>query len=324
MVYEIKLANFFSIKDEVVLDFRAANLKSYITNSLSNNVFETDKAALLKTLVIYGANASGKSNIVKAIRFCNSMVIHSHNHNENTVFNFQPFKFDGFEHKPSSFFIRFSLNKIEYEYSFTLQRSKILTESLYFYPKGRIKEIFTRNESLGNTKKEKYSFTDVIRRPMDVAENTSDKTLFISRASQMDRDIAKDVFNFFSSTFILDYMSFGFTAIEDISARNKNQLLSALRIADSDIDDVQIKVLKKKVQMMNSEVPALSLNPEDVLREYLHIKSYHKKHPGVAFDFLTEESQGTIRLFFIMLTLLSVNKNNKFLLIDEIEQSFHQ
>jgi AAA15 family ATPase/GTPase len=323
MVYEIKLANFFSIKDEVVLDFRAANLKSYITNSLSNNVFETDKAALLKTLVIYGANASGKSNIVKAIRFCNSMVIHSHNHNENTVFKFQPFKFDGFEDKPSSFFIRFSLNTVEYEYSFTLQRSKILTESLHFYPKGRIKEIFTRNESLGNTKKEKYSFTDVIRRPMDVAENTSDKTLFISRASQMDRDIAKDVFNFFSSTFILDYMSFGFSAIEDISVRNKNQLLSALRIADSDIDDVQIKVLKKKVQMMNSEVPALSLNPEDVLREYLLIKTYHKKHPGVAFDFLTEESEGTIRLFFIMLTLLSVIKHNKFLLIDEIEESLH-
>ena len=77
--------------------------------------------------------------------------------------------FQGYKNKPSSYFIRFVNNGIEYEYSFSLTTTEIITESLYYYPQGRIKKIFTRDERLGKTKKEKYSFGSVIRRPMDVA-----------------------------------------------------------------------------------------------------------------------------------------------------------
>jgi len=323
MVLEIRISNFFSIDDEVVLDFRAANIKSANAKALSSNVFEADKTNLLKTLVIYGANASGKSNIIKAIRFCNAMVFESHNHNENTVYAFKPFKFGGSANKPSVYFIRFMLNDIEYEYTFSLNRNAILTESLHFYPKGRIKEIFSRDESRGKTKKEKYTFTDVIKRPLDVAENTSDKTLYISRASQMDREVAKDIFNYFHSVFILDYLSFGVSAIENISKQNKSQLIEALKIADSDIEDVKIKVLKLPGKNVQADLANMTMKVEDVVQDHLQIYTYHKNQPGIAFDFLTEESQGTIKLFFIMLTLLNVIKNNKILLIDEIEESLH-
>lgn len=323
MVLEIRLSNFFSIKDEVVLDFRAANIKSANAKALNNNLFEANKINLLKTLVIYGANASGKSNIIKAIRFCQAMVFESHNNNENTVYNFHPFKFDGFAGKPSFYFIRFLLHGIEYEYSFSLTRTAIVTESLHYYPKGRIKEIFTRNEKRGKTKKEKYTFTDVIKRPMDVAENTSDKTLYISRASQMDRDVAKEIFNYFNRMFILNYIGFGVSAIENISNQNKKQLIEALKIADSDIEEVKIKVLKLPGKNIQADLTNMTMKVEDVVQDHLQIKTYHKNQPGVAFDFLTEESQGTIKLFFIMLTLLDVVKNNKVLLIDEIEESLH-
>ena len=57
--------------------------------------------------------------------------------------------------------------------------------------------------------------------------------------------------------------------------------------------------------------------------ERLEIKTYHKYSPKVAFDFETEESEGTRKLFFIMLTILDVVKKNKILLIDEIEDSLH-
>jgi hypothetical protein len=323
MVLEIRLTNFFSIKDEVVLDFRADNIKSANAKVLSNNIFETDKADLLKTVVIYGANASGKSNIIKAIRFCNAMIFESHNHNENTVYNFQPFKFGGFANKPSTYSIRFVINEIEYEYSFSLTRTQIVAESLYYSPKGRIKEIFTRDERRGNTKREKYSFTDVIKRPMDVAENTSGKTLYVSRASQMDRDFAKDIFNYFHGTFILNYLGFGVSAIENISNQNKQQLIEALKIADSDIVDVKIKILKKAGKNIQADLSNMVLKVEDVVQDHLQIKTYHRSNPEVAFDFLTEESQGTIKMFFIMLTLLDVVKHNKILLIDEIEESLH-
>ncbi len=323
MVLEIRLSNFFSIKDEVVLDFRAANIKSANAKALANNVFEQNKVEILKTIIVYGANASGKSNIIKAIRFCNAMIFESHNHNENTVCNFAPFKFENYSNKPSSYFIRFILNKIEYEYSFSLTRNQIITESLHYYPKGRIKEIFTRDERRGKTKKEKYTFTDVVKRPLDVAENTSDKTLYISRASQMDREVAKEIFNYFSKTFILNYWGFGISTIENITNQNRQQLIDALKIADSDIEDVKIKVLKKSGKNIHADLSSMTLKVEDVVQDHLQIKSFHKANPEVAFDFLTEESEGTIKLFFIMLSLLDIVKNNKILLIDEIEESLH-
>jgi len=323
MILEIRLSNFFSIKDEVTIDFRAANIKSANAKALKNNIFNQDKSDILKTLIIYGANASGKSNIIKAIRFCNAMVFESHNHNENTIYNFIPFKFENFSNKPSTYLIRFVMNDIEYEYSFSMSRTSIIAESLYYYPKGRIKEIFTRDEKRGKTKKEKYTFTDVIKRPFDVAENTSDKTLYISRASQMDRDLAKEIFNYFNKTFILNYLGFGISAIENITNLNKQQLVDALKIADSDIEEVKIKVLKKSGKNIHADLTSMTLKVEDVVQDHLQIKTYHKTNPDIAFDFFTEESQGTIKLFFKMLTLLDVIKSNKVLLIDEIEESLH-
>lgn len=323
MVLEIRLSNFFSIKDEIVLDFRAANIKSANARSLVDNVFRQGKTEVLKTLVIYGANASGKSNVIKAIRFCNTMVFRSHMHNENSIFNFKSFKFDGYPNKPSKYFIRFVSKGIEYEYAFSLTNFQIFEESLYFYPKGRIKEIFTRDERRGKEKSDIYTFGDVIKRPMDVAENTSNKTLYISRASQMDREIPKEIFNFFHNTFILQYLGFGISTIEKLSQENKSVLIDALKIADSDIVDVKIRSLKEPGKNLNANLDTLTLTVEEVVRERLQITTFHKRDPQKAFDFLTEESQGTIKLFFIMLTIMDVVKNNKILLIDEIEESLH-
>jgi AAA15 family ATPase/GTPase len=323
MVLEIRLQNFFSIKDEINLDFRAANIKSANARSLADNVFSHKTTDILKTLVMYGANASGKSNVIRAIRFCNSMIFESHMHNENTTFNFSPFKFDGYSHKPSSYFIRFISNGIEYEYFFSLTNTQIIEERLFFYPKGRIKEIFTRDERRGQEKSEIYTFKDSIKRPMDVAESTSNKTLYISRASQMDRAIPKEIFNYFHKTFILQYLGFGISTIEQLSKENKQQLIEALKIADSDILDVKIKSLKQPGKNYNANLDTLTVTVEEIIQERLQITTFHKKDPSRGFDFLTEESQGTIKLFFIMLTILDVVKNNKILLIDEIEESLH-
>ena len=87
MVLEIRLSNFFSINEEVILDLRAGNINTEKSKSLSNNIFKYDDIEVLKTIALYGANASGKSNIIKTIRFCNAMVFESHKHNENSIFN---------------------------------------------------------------------------------------------------------------------------------------------------------------------------------------------------------------------------------------------
>jgi len=323
MVLEIRISNFFSIKEEVCIDFRAANIKTANARALADNVYQHKDTGVLKTIVMYGANASGKSNVIKAIRFCNAMVFESHTHNENTKFNFKPFKFDGYSRKPSTYFIRFVSNGIEFEYSFSLTQAQILTESLHYYPRGRIKEIFTREEKKGKSKSEIYTFGDVMKRPMDVAESTSNKTLFISRASQMDREIPKEIFKYFHSRFILQYPGFGKSMIENISNENKQQLINALKVADSDIVDVKFKSIKQPGKNFSANLDTLTLTVEDVVEESLQITTYHKKNPNVGFNFLSEESQGTIKLFFIMLAVLDIVKYNKILLIDEIEESLH-
>jgi AAA15 family ATPase/GTPase len=323
MVLEIRLSNFYSIKEEIVLDLRAANIKSKNAKALNNNVFKYDKIDVLKTIAIYGANASGKSNVIKAIRFCNLMILNSHNHNENVSFNFKKFKFSNFSNKPSVYFIRFVLKEVEYEYTFTLMQDSIMSESLYYYPKGRITKIFTRDESLGKTKKDKYSFGSIIKRPLDVAENTSDKTLYISRASQMDRDFAKEIFNYFNNTLVLGYLGLNAPQIEKLFGTYKQKLLEALKVADSDIIDIKIRKIKNPGKNFNANLNDLTISVEDVMQEQLKITTFHKSAPDVAFDFFTEESTGTIKLFLIMLSILDIVKNNKILLIDEFGESLH-
>jgi len=324
MVLEIRISNFFSIKDEIVLDLRAGHIKTQKAKVLSKNLFNFDKIDVLKTIALYGANASGKSNIVKAIRFCNAMVFESHKHNENTIYNFQPFKFDNYYKKSSNYFIRFALNNVEYEYSFSLTRKEILKESLFYYPNNRRAKVFVRNEKAGKTKKDKYSFgTSVIKRPMDVAESTSNKTLFISRASQMDRTIPKDIFNFFHTTFILDYLRYSMSHAEIMIKTYKNQLLQALQMADSDIIDFKQNIKKEKGKNLRANPITEEAYFEDIETENLEIKTFHKFSPSTSFNLFNEESSGTQKLFYIMLTILDVVKNNKILLIDEIEDSLH-
>lgn len=324
MVVEIRLSNFFSIMDEVVLDMRAANIQTKKSKSLEENTCLYQKGRLLKTVAIYGANASGKSSIVKAIRACVRMIFNSHNHNENTVFPFAPFKFAGSD-KLSSFFIRFSIEGIEYEYSFKMTQTQIVKEELYYYPNGRRSKVFSRDENLGPAKKDVYDFRDVISRPMDVVANTSQKTLFVSRASQMGRDVAQKVFRYFYENFILDFYNYDPVLLGRLLDENKEQLLNVLHIADSDIVNVSSKhELKPYTTAIFDPLNNNTLlSMDDIQKTQLIITTYHKNNPAVPFDFNTEESDGTQRLFYMMLTILDIVKNNKILLVDEIEKSLH-
>lgn len=325
MVLEIKFKNFFSIKDEISIDFRAAPLNSAPAKALQENTYMCQENKLLKTVVLYGANASGKSNIIKAIRFALALIMESHQHNENTTFNFKPFKFGNSPQEPSCFFIRFTSEGTEYEYSYCLNKERIVKESLHFFPKGRRKEIFSRDENRGDQKKDIYRFGNVIKRPMDVAQNTSTKTLFLSRASQMDREIPKSLFHYFSSNFTLKYHDYGMEAVRALKGTAKAPLLEALKIADSDLIDVEVAVVygtsRPGYSPYTEGITSMVMENNDP--EQLRITTYHKKDPTRGFDFFTEESAGTQKLFFMMLTILDVVQHQKCMLVDEIEDSLH-
>ena len=323
MVLQIRLSNFFSINEEVILDMQAASLQTKESKDLLGNTFVCNDERLLKTVAIYGANASGKSNIIKAIRACVQMIFESHNYNENTIFAFTPFKFGGIG-KPSKFYIRFLIEGVEYEYSFSLTKTEIITEELYYYPVGRKKLVFARDERKGPDKKDIYEFRSAIRRPMDVAGNTSKKTLFVSRASQMDRDVAKDVFRYFNERFILNYFGYNSYSIESLLNDNKELILKVLKAADSDIIDIRSQhELRSLTTAVFDPLSNQLLSRDDIQKPQLKITTFHRNNPEVPFDFYSEESSGTQEFFHMMLTILNIIKGNKILLIDEISMGLH-
>lgn len=296
MILKFRLRNVFSFRDEITFDLQAAKIQTEKGKALSGNLFTTNEVQVLKSISMFGANASGKSNVIKGIKACVNMIRSSHTYNENTTFQVAPFKFDGYDKKPSSFYVRFIVDGIEYEYSFSLTQAEILTEQLYYYPKGRRSLVFTRDETKGPNKTDIYEFRQVIKRPMDVAANTSRKTLFVSRASQMDRDIAKKVFRFFTEDIVLDYKESAMP-VEDFLKTKKEDILEILNTADSDIVDIKIQGYS--------------------------LKTFHKSNPDIAFDFDTEESEGTKTLFQMMLGIINVIRNDRTFLMDGIDTNLH-
>jgi AAA15 family ATPase/GTPase len=324
MILEIRLKNFFSIKDEVLLDFRAAKINTEGANALSANVINHNGEKILKSIGLFGANASGKSNILKAINFCRAIILDSHKYNEGQVFGFVPFRFDGYTNKPSTFSIAFFHDNTEYEYSFTLTATEILKESLYYYPNGRRAKVFVRDETKGPDKTAIYIFTDgVIPRPFDVATNTSKKTLYLSRASQMDRELCKKLYRFFMQDFLigfapLDFDVLGFNITGQLFTQHKGLILKALSICDSDILEIKNESEKVKFDGTYKHDGTIKANGHR-----LRFATFHKADPATAFDLFSEESAGTIQLFIMLFFLLDMAKDGKTFMLDEFDLSLH-
>ncbi len=326
MILEITLTNFFSINEKITLDLQAANIQTKEARALADNTFAVGNERLLKTVAIYGANASGKSNIIKAVKAAVDMILDSHNYNEGDSFGFKPFKF-GEKDAPSEFYIRFIIDGIEHEYSFSCTRDEIITESLYYYPKGRRALIFSRDERISGGKKEKYEFTNVIRRPMDVASNTSRKTLFISRASQMDREKAKEVYRWFNEQLVFSIKD---NPKYDIGTRlSKTDLNKYIHISFSttfrinDISDYYNTLLNNNREYLLDVLKAADSDIVEFTYKDGELTTFHRRNPALPFDFNTEESEGTKILFKIMLTVMDVVRNNKVMFLDEVETSLH-
>lgn len=324
MLLEMRFNNFFSVKDEVCIDFKAANINTKNTKELVNNIFKANDETLLKVLGLFGPNASGKTSILKAAMFCRQLVIDSHMNNEGSSFNFVPFKFEGFSEKPSVFFIDFIIEGIEYEYSFALNKKRVLKEELYYYPGKRKAKIFTRDETAGKSKSEIYSFGEgQFSKPMDVAESTGKMTLFVSRASSMNREIAQKIYNYFRKELQIGLPLLSGKYALGLFNQHKKLILQALKMADSDITDIEAKIEKATVPVqfpfgqINQNIPLFQTI--DVIKFY----TSHKKDENIKFELETEESNGTKQIFNLLLILLDICKKGKTLLIDEFDASLH-
>lgn len=314
MILKIEFENFFSIRDQVRIDFRAANINTALARELGHNVMDWNGVPVLKSVGLFGPNASGKSNILKAIDFCCRMILNSHLYNEGTVFNFEPFKFDGWQNKTSKFMIDFVCEGIEYEYSFELTKTKVISESLYHYPLGRRAKVFLRAAD------GKYSFgSGAINKPSDVVLNTSDKNLFLSRASLMNREIAQKLYRYFLNQFLLGLVNVNEILVLDSFNTYKKVILKALEICDTDITDIEARKEQVPAPIAIPGQGDLSFKLIDVLK----FKTIHRNQKDVMFDLDLEESNGTRKLFQILIRLLDVVKNRKGIMMDEFDMGLH-
>lgn len=314
MILKIEFENFFSIRDRVRIDFRAANINTTLARELSHNVMVWKGVPVLKTVGLFGPNASGKSNIIKAIHFCCRMILDSHLNNEGVVFNFEPFKFDGWQEKPSKFLIDFVCENVEYEYAFELTQERIIAESLYHHPVGRRAKIFVRDAD------GKYSFgTGVMVKPSDVVVNTSDKNLFLSRASSMNREIAQKLYRYFFNQFLLGLVNINEMMALDSFNSYKNVILKALEICDTDITDIEARKEQIPAPVAVPGSGEVSYKLVDVIK----FKTFHRDRKDVMFDLDLEESSGTRKLFQMLLRLLDVVKNRKGIMMDEFDMGLH-
>ena len=314
MILKIEFENFFSIRDRVRIDFRAANINTALARELKHNVIDWKGVPVLKSVGLFGPNASGKSNILKAISFCCRMILDSHLYNEGVVFNFEPFKFEDWQEKPSRFLIDFVCDDVEYEYALELTKTKVLSESLFHYPRDRRAKVFVRSAD------GKYSFgAGTISKPADVVLNTGDKNLFLSRASSMNREIAQKLYRYFMNQFLLGLVNVNDVVVLDGFHTYKRVILKALEICDTDITDIEVR---------KEQVPSPLIVPGqgDVtfrLVDILKFKTFHRDNKDVMFDLDLEESNGTRKLFQILIRLLDVVRNKKGIMMDEFDMGLH-
>lgn len=296
MIISLRFKNFYSLREETVLDFNADVSSRKSADSLSENLIPFKGDKFINVIGLFGSNAAGKSNLIKAFEFCRNLILTSHLNNEGDEFKYEPFKF-GNNHD-SEFYIDFVHDEIEYEYCFLLSRQSIISEELYYYPKNRRALVFKRNSS------GEYDFgRGVIGRPSEVAENTGAKTLFLSRGSSMGRPVLQQVFRFFLNEISvgLTPLDFNKVKISDIETY-KPLILKALEISDSDICDIRVI----------ENIPG-----------QISLQSFHKEDPSIPFNFEREESEGTRRLFALLLLLLRTSLQKTTIFLDEIDIKLH-
>jgi len=326
VLIEFKVSNFYSIKDEVVLGFKASHSKE-----LTKNIIPYKHVGLLKSIGIYGANATGKSNIIKAIYFVWGLTKFSHSYNAETKIPPTQFKLDNKNlTKPSSFEITFTKNNVRYQYGFSCLDSKVLEEYLFKWDdtsnKPRRATVFRRE----NIKEFKFN-VDKKKQQM-IASQMSENVLYLSRAAAFNFDKVRDVYDFLVNDLIVNFNPSWneYTKINAASnSELKNRIVDILQKADfGGISDIVIK--RKEAKMVvgiqaNLTSNGVKFNPIPETDKYIYVAKFlHKISPEETVEFNEwEESNGTIKMFSLLGPIFDILDNGKVMVIDELETSLH-
>ena len=248
MLIEFKVANYRSIRAEQTLSMVASNYSDELPQNLMScdTVPGMKGTKLVKAVALYGANASGKSNIVAALRFFAEFVRDSATKLQPGVpTGAQPFKLDpACLTEPSKFEITAIINGVRTLYGLELTRERVTSEYLVAYPKGRPQVWFEREWDAEDNGYALSRSNEAFSSVRIIGEKTRENAALLSVASQFNHDKATPVWNWITSE--MSFLDLGSAApnwtltLDQLKSREgKKRLLAAISAADIGVADVR-------------------------------------------------------------------------------------
>ncbi|MDG6777691.1 ATP-binding protein [Thiomicrorhabdus sp. zzn3] len=336
MLIEFSVSNFRSFNSTQTFSMSAGNLKEESADrsfNLSNSEY-LENLTLLKSAVVYGANAAGKSNFIKAIGAMKRIVTRSAKSGQRgDLLPVSPFKLNSKTvGNPSEFEVIFVSNGVRYQYGFSATSEQVYDEWLFAYPKGRAQRWFSRVWDKSSNDYDWEFGTSLLGEKQVWKKATRKNALFLSTAVQLNSEQLKPVFDWFSDTCRLIGVN-GFPT--EFSAKychkgESEEVLRFLKEADLGIDHIDITPNKFDVnEVLPDDMPdalreALVNEMKDIDQEIYEVTTYHNNEKGEAVPFeIDEESTGTQKLFAYSGPWLDVLKNGYVLVVDELHDNLH-
>jgi len=340
IIQEFSFGNFRSFKDIQTLNLASAKIKSKDESIDKNNIIKDSKykdTSFLKSKAIYGANASGKSNIIKAFGTFIKIIRQSVK-DEEILHLVDTFKLSAeTDDKPSFFQLIFWIDSVRYRYGFEIDDKKIYAEWLYAKSDKRESPYFIRDNQKIITI-DKTNFSEGYKLISLFDNNTSDNeifrnnSLFLSSISSLGfGKLSKLLIDNISSISVIDGLGhnglFLYASDSLSDEKKKKYILDFLKYGDTGIEDVDTF----DIPLENSSKKSESGNnsPEKDKKRRLTISKRKKYDKNLEFledqysPFSIMESEGTLKLFELSPFIFRALKENSPLIIDEFDARFH-
>ncbi len=333
MLIEFTVDNFLSFRDRTTLSMAGSPDRSHMENLITLPIPKGSR--LLRSAAIYGANASGKSNLIKAIRFVKRFVMNSSREGQrDSIIEVIPFKLDrSYASRPSSFEVMFLIDGKRYSYGFSAYPRYISSEFLYSYPKGQRRLLFERTQA-SEDDLPFYKFGSHWQGDKKPLENVTRKNaLFLSVASQFNNLLCGNVTDWFSRTLrFVGSVAHEHTKISiHENEYNRFCVLQLLKHADLAIKDLKLDSVPLKNSKQYEKLPdevkrIVSEKEQDAF--LLELTTIHEgiaedgSRIDVPFGF-DEESDGTKQYFGLAGHCFDTLYSGCTLVIDELDSHLH-
>lgn len=332
MLIEFSVKNYQSFWKTQKLSMAAGS-----TKELANeNKFATPihgLPELLRSAVVYGANGSGKSNLIKAVSFMREFVLNSSKESqEKEKIKRKPFLFnsDG-PTNDSEFEIVFVQDSIRYQYGFSVTDTRVTHEWLFAYPGNKPQRWFERSFN-PETKSEDWYFGAKLSGPKKTWQNaTRSNALFLSTAVQLNSEQLQPVYHWFLKLVVISHgeiIDNSFTAVNCEDKDNYGNIKKFLNDAGINVDEITIKDRKLNMDHLPPDMPESfkKMILKDIegktVKEIFFQYKLNDSQEYVSLP-LEAESDGTQKLFAYAAPWLDVLNNGLILVIDELNNSFH-